>query len=84
VVRGPWSVVRGPWVHGVAGPLLTCQGESAAGPRVRPDRTFRLAVQASSPPSARSLVSRPRGSWHKSRSAAPGWQGARSENIGHI
>lgn len=29
-------------------------------------------------------VSRPRGSWHKSRSAAPGWQGARRENIGNI
>src|SRR6266536_821513 len=28
------------------------------------------------------LVSRPRGSWHKSRSAAPGWQGATSENTG--
>src|SRR5207244_13416636 len=30
------------------------------------------------------LVSRPRGSWHKSRSAAPGWQGATTENIGNI
>ena len=31
----------------------------------------------------RGLVSRPRNSWHKSRSAAPGWQGAKSELIGH-
>ena len=30
------------------------------------------------------LVSRPSDSWHKSRSGAPGSQGARSENIGHI
>jgi hypothetical protein len=28
-------------------------------------------------------VSRPRDSRHKSRSAAPGWQGAKSELIGH-
>ena len=31
----------------------------------------------------RPLVSRHRGSWHKSRSAAPGSQGAKSELIGH-
>src|SRR5690606_19704555 len=30
------------------------------------------------------LVSRLSDSVHKSRSAAPGWQGARSSNIGHI
>ena len=30
------------------------------------------------------LVSRPRNSWRKCRSAAPRWQGATSENIGHI
>ena len=29
-------------------------------------------------------VSRPRGSWHKSRSAAPVWQGATTENTGSI
>jgi hypothetical protein len=26
----------------------------------------------------------PRGSWNKSRSAAPGWQGATTENIGNF
>ena len=30
------------------------------------------------------LVSRPRDTWRKCRSAAPRWQGATSENIGHI
>ena len=30
------------------------------------------------------LVSRPRNSWRKCRCAAPRWQGATSENIGHI
>ena len=30
------------------------------------------------------LVSRNSDTWHKSRSAAPGWQGATTENIGHI
>ena len=30
------------------------------------------------------LVSRPSGSWHKSRRAAPGWQGATTENTGSI
>ena len=29
-------------------------------------------------------VSRLRDSWRKSRSAAPGWQGATTENIGHM
>src|SRR5204862_508565 len=32
---------------------------------------------------ARCPVSRPRDSWRKCRSAAPRWQGATSENIGH-
>jgi len=35
-------------------------------------------------PIATPLVSRISDTWHKSRSAAPGWQGARSEDIGHI
>ena len=30
------------------------------------------------------LVSRISDTWHKSRSAAPGWPGATTENIGHI
>ena len=30
------------------------------------------------------LVSRPRDTWRKCRSAAPRWQGATSENIEHI
>jgi hypothetical protein len=30
------------------------------------------------------LVSRPRNSWRNCRSGAPRWQGATSENIGHI
>ena len=30
------------------------------------------------------LVSRPSGSWHESRSAAPGWQGATTENTGRM
>ena len=32
----------------------------------------------------RDLVSRNSGAWHKSRSAAPGWQGVTTEDIGNI
>src|SRR5688500_19128321 len=34
-------------------------------------------------PEGAPLVSRPRNSRHKTRSAAPGWQGGKSELIGH-
>jgi hypothetical protein len=45
------------------------------------------AIGTRHPPSSMThfkLVSRNSDSRHKSRSAAPGWQGARSEDIGHI
>ena len=41
-------------------------------------------ANADSAPLRGALVSRPRNSRRKCRSAAPRWQGARSENIGHI
>ena len=44
----------------------------------------RSAGRADDADSGRGLVSRNSDSWHKSRSAAPRWLGARSEGIGHI
>ena len=44
----------------------------------------RLVSQRTAVQEGVTLVSRPSGSWHKSRSAAPGWQGATTEHTGSI
>jgi TolB-like protein len=46
--------------------------------------TYERSFDAQAVFELRALVPWNRDTWHKSRSAAPGWQGARSEDIGHI